>query len=56
MEETTPFGPDTLVFKVAGKVFALTPPGEFPSRVNLKCVPGRAVELREEYASRPVIT
>ena len=49
VEETTPFGPDTLVFKVAGKVFALTSPGEFPSRVNLKCDPGRAMELREEY-------
>ena len=49
VEETTPFGPDTLVFKVAGKVFALTSPGEFPARVNLKCEPGRAMELRDEY-------
>ena len=51
VEETTPFGPDTLVFKVAGKVFALTSPGEFPARVNLKCEPGRAMELRDEYES-----
>lgn len=47
--EDTPFGPDVLVFKVAGKLFALTDPQEHPARVNLKCDPGRAVELREEY-------
>lgn len=50
-EETTPFGPDTLVYKVKGKVFALTTPDEFPARVNLKCDPERAVVLREEYES-----
>lgn len=49
VEETTPFGPDTLVFKVAGKCFALTSPDEVPSKVNLKCDPARAEELREEY-------
>ncbi len=48
-EATTPFGPDVLVMKVAGKVFALTVPGEFPSRINLKCDPDRALELRENY-------
>ncbi|MBS1548154.1 MAG: MmcQ/YjbR family DNA-binding protein [Bacteroidetes bacterium] len=46
--EETPFGPDTLVFKVAGKMFALTGLDTFAS-VNLKCDPERAVELREEH-------
>lgn len=50
-EETTPFGPDTLVYKVGGKIFAITTPGEFPSRMNLKCDPARASLLREEYDS-----
>ena len=47
--ETTPFGPDVLVYKVGGKLFALTVPEDFPARVNLKCDPERAVELRDEY-------
>lgn len=50
-EETTPFGPDVLVYKVGGKMFALTVPDDFPARVNLKCDPERAEELREEYES-----
>lgn len=48
--ESTPFGPDVLVFKVGGKVFALTDPSGFPPRLNLKCDPGRAVQLRAEFA------
>jgi len=51
VEETTPFGPDALVYKVVGKMFALTSPDEVPSRVNLKCDPERALELRDEYES-----
>jgi len=50
-EETTPFGPDVLVYKVAGKMFALTQPDEFPARINLKCDPERALILRDEYDS-----
>ncbi|HMN05575.1 MAG TPA: MmcQ/YjbR family DNA-binding protein [Flavobacteriales bacterium] len=46
--EETPFGPDTLVFKVSGKIFALTDINTFES-VNLKCDPERALELRECY-------
>ncbi|GGG53702.1 MmcQ/YjbR family DNA-binding protein [Hymenobacter glacieicola] len=46
--EEAPFGPDTLVFKVAGKVFALTDINTFAS-INLKCDPERAQELREQY-------
>jgi hypothetical protein len=49
VEDALPFGPETLVFKVAGKVFALTAPEEYPPRMNLKCDPDRAVTLREEY-------
>jgi predicted DNA-binding protein (MmcQ/YjbR family) len=53
-EETTPFGPDVLVYKVAGKMFALTLPDDCPSRINLKCDPERAVLLRDEHpAIRP---
>lgn len=51
VEETTPFGPEVLVYKVAGKVFALAVPDEVPVRVNLKCDPDHAVELREEHAA-----
>jgi predicted DNA-binding protein (MmcQ/YjbR family) len=50
-EETTPFGPEVLVYKVGGKMFALTEPEEFPARINLKCDPDRAVMLRDEYES-----
>lgn len=47
--EDTPFGPDTLVFKVMGKIFALTNlDGNL--RINLKCDPEKATELREEYS------
>src|SRR5690606_5411772 len=46
--ESLPFGPDTLVFKVGTKVFALTDIDEFES-VNLKCEPEMALELRSRY-------
>lgn len=49
VEETTPFGPDALVYKVGGKMFALTSPDDFPASMNLKCDPERALELRDEY-------
>ena len=48
-EEQSPFGPETSVFKVAGKVFALSPLGSPPLRVSLKCEPGLAEELRAAY-------
>jgi predicted DNA-binding protein (MmcQ/YjbR family) len=50
-EETTPFGPDVLVYKVGGKMFGLTVPDDFPARINLKCDPERSVVLREEHAA-----
>ena len=49
--EETPFGPEVLVYKVAGKIFALTAPGDFPATLNLKCEPGRALDLRDGYAA-----
>lgn len=47
--EEDPFGPETLVFKVMGKMFALISLDEIPERANLKCDPERAIELREQY-------
>ena len=44
----TPFGPNVLVFRMAGKIFALAPIDAFVS-VNLKCYPEKAVDLRERY-------
>ena len=49
VEETLPFGPDTLVYKVMGKAFALTGLDAEEFQVNLKCDPERAIELREEF-------
>ena len=48
-EETFPFGEDVLVFKVAGKIFALTAIDNLPFTVSLKCEPDRADELRDQY-------
>ncbi|PKB42165.1 putative DNA-binding protein (MmcQ/YjbR family) [Cellulophaga sp. RHA19] len=47
--EEFPFDERTLVFKVMGKMFALTSLERLPPQVNLKCNPERAVVLREEY-------
>ena len=47
--ESMPFGPDVLVFKVGGKVFALAALDEVPTRVNLKCDPDLALDLRDRY-------
>ena len=47
--EGTPFGEDTLVFKVGGKIFALASLEAVPPRVNLKCDPERALDLRDRY-------
>lgn len=47
--EEFPFGPETLVFKVAGKMFALTGLDSPVFLVNLKCDPDYAEELRESY-------
>lgn len=49
VEETLPFDNDTLVFKVMGKMFALTSIKTAHS-ANLKCNPELAIELRERYS------
>lgn len=48
--EGLPFGPTTLVFKVAGKMFALASLDEPEARVNLKGDPEENESLREHYA------
>jgi predicted DNA-binding protein (MmcQ/YjbR family) len=50
-EETQPFGPDTLVYKINGKMFLLTGFDSIPLQFNVKCDPDLALELREQYAS-----
>ncbi len=47
--EEFPFDETTLVFKVMGKMFALTGLDESAFKVNLKCDPERSIELREQY-------
>lgn len=49
VSEDFPFDQDTLVFKVLGKIFMLTNLEAYPSSINLKCEPTRALELRERY-------
>lgn len=47
-EDTYPFGPEHIVWKVSGKMFALHDAVN-PQTINLKCDPDRASELRAEY-------
>jgi predicted DNA-binding protein (MmcQ/YjbR family) len=47
--EEFPFGDQTMVYKVMGKVFALASLDATPFRFNLKCDPELALQLREEY-------
>lgn len=47
--EEFPFDNNTLVYKVMGKMFALTDVEEFEG-INLKCDPEVGAQLREEYA------
>ncbi len=52
--ETFPFGPETSVFKVAGKVFAISRLANVPLEVSLKCEPLLAEQLRAAHpAVRP---
>lgn len=44
-----PFGPDVLVFKVAGKMFALSSRHMGHDSLNLKCDPDEAQALRDIY-------
>lgn len=47
--ESFPFDEETLVFKVAGKMFALVGLEHHPATVSLKCNPEKALELREQH-------
>lgn len=49
VEESFPFGTDTLVFKTNGKIFLLVSLDTVPLQFNAKCEPGKAIQLREEY-------
>jgi predicted DNA-binding protein (MmcQ/YjbR family) len=48
-EETFPFGASPSVFKVAGKIFALSALDSEELRVSLKCDPALAEQLREGH-------
>ena len=48
--EDLPFDETTLVFKVLGKMFALTDIDNFVS-INVKCEPEKAIILREKYSA-----
>ncbi|MFG3211483.1 MmcQ/YjbR family DNA-binding protein [Streptomyces tendae] len=47
--EDFPFNPETSVFKVLGKMFALTSLDGRPLTVNLKCDPDDAIRLRDDH-------
>ena len=46
-----PFGPEALVFKVMGKMFALVSQKEDTPRITLKCAPADAEILVSQYES-----
>ena len=50
VEESFPFGEDTLVFKTNNKIFLLVSLSAVPLQFNVKCNPEKAVELREQYS------
>ena len=47
--EEFPFGPEVMVYKVMGKMFALVFWGESLLRINLKCDPDLAMHFRAMY-------
>jgi predicted DNA-binding protein (MmcQ/YjbR family) len=47
--EELPFGPDTLVFKIGGKIFLLTGLDTINFAFNVKCEPELAIQLRAEH-------
>jgi predicted DNA-binding protein (MmcQ/YjbR family) len=49
VSESCPFDDVTLVFKVAGKIFALMSLDSEVPELNLKCDPEKAIEVRERY-------
>jgi predicted DNA-binding protein (MmcQ/YjbR family) len=53
--EDFPFNDTALVFKVAGKMFALLDLSEEQRGISLKCAPEKAIELREQWDSLSMI-
>ena len=49
--ESFPFDSKTLVFKVGDKIFSIAILESIPLKINLKCEPERALDLREQYES-----
>lgn len=49
--EEQPFGPEVVVYKVTGKMFALVDYDSVPQTMNLKCDPERALDLRDAHES-----
>lgn len=49
--EDMPFDETTVCFRIGGKIFAITDTEDKPTRVNLKCDPERAFDLRDTYSS-----
>jgi predicted DNA-binding protein (MmcQ/YjbR family) len=49
VEESQPFGPENLVYKVGGKMFLLVSLDAVPLQFNAKCDPDIALELRERH-------
>jgi len=50
VEETQPFGPDALVYKVVGKMFAMVTEVRGTPFVNLKCAPAHGAALVRDHA------
>jgi predicted DNA-binding protein (MmcQ/YjbR family) len=48
-EESFPFGPNTLVFKIKGKIYLLASLESIPLQFNVKCDPEKAIDLRDQY-------
>ncbi len=49
VSEDFPFDETTLTIRVGGKIFCITDTEHIPFRMNLKCLPEKAVELRERW-------
>lgn len=50
-EESMPFGDNTLVFKIKGRIFLFLSLVQNPPRIHVKCDPEEALSLRERYSS-----
>ena len=48
-EATNPFGPDTLVYKVRGKIFLICSITDVVDAISIKCDPEAAIQQREQY-------